>query len=199
MVVHLVERFKLTALTEEVTRLVTMDPVRAQDCPEALGLFVGDSVSPGARKQLQARNVPDKDTRDSRTDLPVCAQHLLYWSPVPVPEALRFLFPKFSGDAILLQYALRVLEHHPVSVTFFYVPQVVQALRTDELGYAERFIFETCADSSLPRPVRKKYAVDFSMGSQVQDFTAVLPPNYLEYEGERVPRRQCGRGTVTYD
>mgnify|MGYP002718741239 FL=1 len=71
-------------------------------------------------------------------------QHLLYWSPVPVPEALRFLFPKFGGDAILLQYALRVLEHHPVSVTFFYVPQVVQALRTDELGYAERFIFETC-------------------------------------------------------
>lgn len=63
---------------------------------------------------------------------------------MPVPEALRFLFPKFGGDAILLQYALRVLEHHPVSVTFFYVPQVVQALRTDELGYAERFIFETC-------------------------------------------------------
>lgn len=61
-----------------------------------------------------------------------------------MPEALRFLFPKFGGDAILLQYALRVLEHHPVSVTFFYVPQVVQALRTDELGYAERFIFETC-------------------------------------------------------
>ncbi|GAA5868294.1 hypothetical protein JCM3774_000996 [Rhodotorula dairenensis] len=128
VVVHLVERFKLTALTEEITRLVTTDPVRVQDCPEALGLFIGDNVSPGARKQLQ---------------------HLLYWSPVPVPEALRFLFPKFRGDANLLQYALRVLEHHPVSVTFFYVPQVVQALRTDELGYAERFIFETSKISQL--------------------------------------------------
>ena len=68
---------------------------------------------------------------------------------MPVPAALRFLFPKFRGDPILLQFALRVLEHHPVSVTFFYVPQVVQALRSDELGYAERFIFETCASSLL--------------------------------------------------
>ncbi|KPV75836.1 uncharacterized protein RHOBADRAFT_14083, partial [Rhodotorula graminis WP1] len=73
----------------------------------------------------------------------------LYWTPVPVPSALRFLFPKFHGDPILLQFALRVLEHHPVSVTFFYVPQVVQALRSDELGYAERFIFETSKISQL--------------------------------------------------
>lgn len=51
-----------------------------------------------------------------------------------VPDALRFLFPKYEGDPILLQYALRVLEHHPVGITFFYIPQVVQALRTDSLG-----------------------------------------------------------------
>ena len=62
------------------------------------------------------------------------SQHLLYWAPVPVISALRFLFPKFGGDPILLQYALRVLEHHPVEVTFFYIPQVVQALRSDALG-----------------------------------------------------------------
>ncbi|KAG0655552.1 phosphatidylinositol-4- kinase [Rhodotorula mucilaginosa] len=128
VVVHLAERFKLPPLNDEITRLVTTDPVRVQDCPEALGLFVGENLSASARKQIK---------------------HLLYWSPVPVPEALRFLFPKFGGDAILLQYALRVLEHHPVSVTFFYVPQVVQALRTDELGYAERFIFETSKISQL--------------------------------------------------
>lgn len=97
-------------------------------------------------------------------------QHLLFWAPVPVVFALRFLFPKFGGDAVLLQYALRVLEHHPVEVTFFYIPQVVQALRSDDLGeravsfacraqlisrtlrhagYAERFIFETSQISQL--------------------------------------------------
>lgn len=42
-----------------------------------------------------------------------------------------------------------MLEHHPVEVTFFYIPQVVQALRTDEQGYAERFIFETSKISQL--------------------------------------------------
>lgn len=66
--------------------------------------------------------------------LPSSWQHLLFWAPVPVVFALRFLFPKYGGDEILLQYALRVLEHHPVEVTFFYIPQVVQALRSDDLG-----------------------------------------------------------------
>jgi phosphatidylinositol 4-kinase len=59
---------------------------------------------------------------------------------------------------------MRVLEQHPVDVTFFFVPQVVQALRTDALGrsrhsekmntanpvgYVERFIFETSKISQL--------------------------------------------------
>jgi phosphatidylinositol 4-kinase A len=53
---------------------------------------------------------------------------------VPVVIALKFFQPAYESDPLLLQYAMRVLEQHPVSVTFFYTPQVVQALRTDELG-----------------------------------------------------------------
>ncbi|BGO97504.1 Phosphatidylinositol 4-kinase STT4 [Rhodotorula toruloides] len=128
VVVFLHERFKLPPLLEEVVRVIRSDPLAVQDCPDALPLFVGESLSLESRSKFR---------------------HLLYWAPVPVPEALRFLFPKFGGDPILLQYALRVLEHHPVAITFFYVPQVVQALRTDELGYAERFIFETSKISQL--------------------------------------------------
>ena len=44
---------------------------------------------------------------------------------------------------------MRVLEQHPVALTFFFVPQVVQALRVDGLGYVERFIFETSKISQL--------------------------------------------------
>lgn len=120
-------------------------------------------------------------------------QHILYWAPVPVPEALRFLFPKFGGDPILLQYALRVLEHHPVSITFFYVPQVVQALRTDELGYAERFIFETCVSHPYTERVNRLTSDEV----QVQDFAALLSPDHLEHEGERLPRRRCRGGGST--
>jgi len=67
---------------------------------------------------------------------------------------------------MVLQYAHRVLAGHPVDLTFFFVPQVVQALRHDPLGtnsprktesdglhrligYVERFIFETAKISQL--------------------------------------------------
>ncbi len=126
--VQLVERTKLPAVAADVTKLVRADPVRVQGIPDALQYFIGDSITPDVRPSLR---------------------HLLYWAPVPVVSALRFLFPKFKGDPVLLQYALRVLEHHPVEVTFFYIPQVVQALRNDALGYAERFIFETSKISQL--------------------------------------------------
>jgi phosphatidylinositol 4-kinase len=67
---------------------------------------------------------------------------------------------------MILQYAHRVLAQHPVDVTFFFVPQIVQALRYDELGgsfrvqradhqshrptgYVGRFIFDTAKISQL--------------------------------------------------
>ncbi len=59
---------------------------------------------------------------------------MLLWTPVP-PVLATFLFERrFKNDPIVLQYAHRVMEEHPVELTFFFVPQVVQALRYDDLG-----------------------------------------------------------------
>jgi phosphatidylinositol 4-kinase A len=57
--------------------------------------------------------------------------------------------PAFANDPFIIQYAMRTLEHHSIDTTFFYVPQIVQMLRYDELGYIERYIVETGKLSQL--------------------------------------------------
>ena len=44
---------------------------------------------------------------------------------------------------------MRALESHPIDVRFFFVPQLVQALRYDALGYVERYIYESAKLSRL--------------------------------------------------
>ena len=61
-------------------------------------------------------------------------KHLLLWAPIPPVLAVTFFEPRYNNEPSILQYAHRVLEQHPVDLTFFFVPQIVQALRYDELG-----------------------------------------------------------------
>ena len=68
------------------------------------------------------------------TDVDRCPQYLLLWAPVTPVIAITFFERRYNNHPQLLQYAHRVLEQHPVDLTFFFVPQVVQALRYDDLG-----------------------------------------------------------------
>jgi phosphatidylinositol 4-kinase len=61
-------------------------------------------------------------------------QHIIVWAPVTPVIAVTFFERQHGNDPLLLQYAHRVLKQHPVDLTFFFVPQVVQALRFDDLG-----------------------------------------------------------------
>lgn len=114
--VHLVERTKLAAVTNEVSRLVKTQPSAVMDCPEALRFLIGDGG------QLHR-----KATRAG-------FRQILLWAPVPPVLAVTYFQPHYHNDSSLIQYAHRVLEGHPVDLTFFFVPQVVQALRSDAFG-----------------------------------------------------------------
>jgi phosphatidylinositol 4-kinase len=71
------------------------------------------------------------------------------WEPVVPITAVTFFLPAYKDHPFLIQYAMRSLESHSVDVTFFYVPQIVQSLRYDVLGYVERYILETAQFSQL--------------------------------------------------
>ncbi|KAI9660862.1 MAG: phosphatidylinositol-4- kinase [Trizodia sp. TS-e1964] len=76
-------------------------------------------------------------------------KYLLYWAHVDPISAVTYFLPVYRNHPFILQYAMRTLEHHPVDTTFFYVPQIVQTLRYDSLGYVERYIIETAKFSQL--------------------------------------------------
>ncbi|CDO73608.1 hypothetical protein BN946_scf185014.g78 [Trametes cinnabarina] len=144
--VYFAERFNYPVVQAEVGRLVRSSTPDVLDVPEALHFLVGDKLDTNVQRDLR---------------------YLLLWAPVTPVVAITFFERRYHNHPQMLQYAHRVLEQHPVGLTFFFVPQVVQALRYDDLGkgrngtfqvplylqsgegYVARFIFETAKISQL--------------------------------------------------
>jgi phosphatidylinositol 4-kinase len=129
IVVHLIERFKNLAIRQEVSKLVLSNPIHVLDIPEALAFLLGDRLELRTRKNLKVGYASRE--QDRFTKYP---QYLLLWTPVPPIIANTFFERRFNSDPLILQYAHRVLAQHPVELTFFFIPQIVQALRYDDLG-----------------------------------------------------------------
>lgn len=115
-------------MRNEVRSLLLNFPDKAVHEPEALPILLGGDLPNDIRSQLK---------------------YLLYWAPVNPVTSVTYFLPAYRNHPFLIQYAMRALEVHPVDVTFFYVPQIVQALRYDALGYVERYIIETAQFSQL--------------------------------------------------
>ncbi|KAI1820794.1 phosphatidylinositol 3 [Xylaria intraflava] len=128
LAIELVTRFNMPSVHQEVRWLLLNFPTRALNDAEALPILFGGELPQDVRFQLK---------------------YLLFWAPTNPITATTFFLPAYKNHPFLIQYAMRVLEYHSVDVTFFYVPQIVQALRFDDLGYVERYIIETARFSQL--------------------------------------------------
>ncbi|TKA26301.1 hypothetical protein B0A50_05080 [Salinomyces thailandicus] len=115
-------------LHQDIRSYLMREPEKAVGEPDALYLLIGSSLPSDVKNQLK---------------------YLLYWAPINPMAAVTLFLPAYGNHPFVLQYALRALESHSVDVTFFYVPQIVQTLRYDALGYVERYIIETAKFSQL--------------------------------------------------
>jgi phosphatidylinositol 4-kinase len=116
------------ALANEVRAVIMQNPERAISEPDSLYVLLGPSLPSDIKSQLK---------------------YMLYWAPVNPMAAVTYFMPAYGNHPSIIQYAVRALESHSIDVTFFYVPQIVQALRYDALGYVERYIVETGMFSQL--------------------------------------------------
>ncbi|KAH6648308.1 phosphatidylinositol 4-kinase [Truncatella angustata] len=128
LAVELVSRFSFNSVLNEVRWLLLNFTHKAIAEPDALPILLGGELPLDVRDQLK---------------------YLLYWAPVNPVTAVTYFLPAYRNHPFMIQYAMRALEDHPVDVTFFYVPQIVQSLRYDALGYVERYIIETAQFSQL--------------------------------------------------
>ncbi|KAI9593558.1 hypothetical protein BDF19DRAFT_448167 [Syncephalis fuscata] len=116
----LLSRYRTPILEAEVLNLLTTDPNQAVGIPEAMPYLVEHLHELSSFQH----------------------KYLLYWHPVPPVTAITYFMPQYTGLPQMLQYAIRSLEHFDVNLVFFYIPQLVQALRYDRLGYVEKYIIE---------------------------------------------------------
>ncbi|TWU77974.1 phosphatidylinositol-4- kinase [Metarhizium rileyi] len=126
--IELATRFNLPRIQRDIRHALLSSPEKAVADPEALPLIFGGHLPDDVNSQLK---------------------YLLVWEPVNPLTAVTMFLPAYKNHPFIIQYAMRALESHSVDITFFYVPQIVQTLRYDVLGYVERYILETAQFSQL--------------------------------------------------
>ncbi|KAL4891378.1 hypothetical protein BDV59DRAFT_68911 [Aspergillus ambiguus] len=128
LAIQLAARFPSPKLKNDVRWLLLNFPEKVMEEASSLEIMFGTSLPSDVSFQLK---------------------YLLYWAPVNPTEALTYFLPAYGNHPYILQYAMKALESHPIDVRFYFVPQLVQALRYDTLGYVERYIMETAKQSQL--------------------------------------------------
>lgn len=120
LAIFLPQRIKnAESVEDEITRLICLDPIAVSHIPEALKYLV-------TTKTLLA---------ESRELI-----YMLAWAPVNPIQALSYFSRQYPTHPLSAQYAVRTLSSYPAEAVLPYIPQLVQALRHDSMGYVAEFI-----------------------------------------------------------
>lgn len=120
LAVFLPQRIKnAESIEEEVTRLVCADPIAVCEIPEALKYLC-----------------TTKNLLQESADL----MYILAWSHVNPIQALAYFSRQYPSHPLTAQYAVKTLSSYPAESVLPYIPQLVQALRHDTMGYVTEFI-----------------------------------------------------------
>jgi phosphatidylinositol 4-kinase len=129
--VYLPRRLKsseLSVVGEEVSSLVRNYPEVVMHLPEALNYLA----------------TPDVVLNDSPE-----LNNILSWAYCTPIRALSFFSRQYPPHPITAQYAVRSLSSYPADAVLFYIPQLVQAVRHDAMGYVVELIKTISKKSQL--------------------------------------------------
>ncbi|MFH4977100.1 hypothetical protein AB6A40_003809 [Gnathostoma spinigerum] len=134
LAVHMPARFRSCSSCYAILQeLITHSPEIVSHIPEALPLLLGDG------KILEER------TEEMKT-----LSHILTWATCSPVMALSLLGARqYPSHPVTVQYAGRVLRSYPPDVLLLYIPQLVQALRHDTMGYVAELIVWLSGHSQL--------------------------------------------------
>ncbi|XP_047033201.1 phosphatidylinositol 4-kinase alpha isoform X2 [Helicoverpa zea] len=119
LAVFLPERLKNEGIVAEIRRKVQAQPTAVCHVPQALKYLVTtDTLLSDAHELV----------------------HMITWARVTPVEALSYFSRQYPPHPLSAQAAVSTLTSYPSSAVLLYIPQLVQALRHDTMGYVAELI-----------------------------------------------------------